>query len=121
MADFSVGWKFDNRKFASAKVHAAAVRGVHDATEELLTVANQRVPHDKGTLQRSGTASFDDTKISGAVAYDTPYAVRQHEDTSLHHDDARRTKWLQLALQENAPKLRKHIAAQIKAAIEGGG
>lgn len=114
MTDFSVRWRLDNRKLAQAQVKAAAVRGMHDATEELLTVANQRVPHDKGTLQRSGTASFDDTKISGAVAYDTPYAVRQHEDTSLHHTDARRAKWLQLALQENAPRLRRHIADAIK-------
>jgi hypothetical protein len=132
MADgFSIEWKRDLRRKVSKAVHDAAVRGVTDAAETLLTEANHTVPHVLGTLERSGTVSVDDAKVAAAVSYDTPYAVRQHEDTGLRHPDPTqhrppsdpkgRAKWLQLTLQENGARYRRHIADTVKAASAGGG
>lgn len=130
---FTVRWERDLRRKVSAEIRGAAVRGVTDAAEELLTVAGDTVPHLLGTLERSGTVSVDEAKIAAAVSYDTPYAVRQHEDTSLNHPDPLhavdppisdprgRAKWLQLALQENAPRLRNKIAAAIRDTTNRGG
>lgn len=119
---FSVGWKRDLRKKVQEQVRAAAMSGVKDAAETLLTEANQTAPHSKGPLRLSGTVSTDEQKIAAAVSYDTPYAVRQHEDTRLRHPDPTnplsdprgRAKWLQLTLQERQAALQQYIAAAVK-------
>lgn len=123
-SQFEIVWKRDLRKQVEAKIKAAAVRGVSDATEALLQDANQTAPHAKGPLRGSGTATVDASKIVGAVAYDTPYAIRQHEDTRLQHPDPTnptsnprgRSKWLELTLRENAPRYKDDIANAIKQA-----
>jgi hypothetical protein len=83
-------------------------RGLRDAVEFLLTEANKSVPHDEGTLERSGQASVSGTK--GAVSYDTPYAARQHEDMTLRHDGKGRSKWLEVAFSQEAKTVGKIIA-----------
>lgn len=124
---FDLRIRADYRARVEATVRAAAARGLSDAAEELLTVATRTAPHAEGTLQRSGTVSVDAPTLRAAVAYDTPYAVRQHEDTSLRHPDphnplsssGRRAKWLQLALQENSRRLTGHVQAAIRDATGG--
>jgi len=86
----------------------------HRAGEALLTEANKTVPHDEGTLERSG---FVDSNKNGevltVVAYDTPYAVTQHEDTTLSHSGKGRAKWLELTFKEWSNKLEKFVAKEI--------
>lgn len=124
MAEFQLTWKTDLRKQVKAAVREAAVRGVSDATEALLQDANKTAPHAKGPLRGSATATVDGTRVAGAVAYDTPYAVRQHEDTRLRHPDPTnptsdprgRAKWLEKTLRENQQRYKDHIARGIKSA-----
>lgn len=80
------------RKAATAGLTAAAVfyRGE----------ANKTIPIEEGTLQRSGGFDVDAAKTEAVVYWDTPYAVRQHEDTTLRHDPGRRAKWAELTLAE---------------------
>lgn len=87
-----------------------AEKALRTAVEYLLTEANKTVPHDEGTLERSGQATVDGTK--GAVSYDTPYAVRQHEDLAFHHDGKGKAKWL-----ENTLALERNKVGQIVATI----
>ena len=75
-------------------------------TEHLLSEANKHVPHEDGDLEQSGRASNDGTR--GAVSYDTPYAVRQHEDMALHHDGKGEAKWL-----ENTMAAERQVVAQV--------
>ena len=89
-------------------------RGVRVAVEFLLTEANKHVPHDEGTLERSGQASVDGTR--GAVSYDTPYAVRQHEDMSMRHDGKGEAKWLETTFGRE----RQTVAGLIAQAIRSG-
>lgn len=100
---------------ARAMLRANAERGTRLVTEFLLTEANRHVPHDEGTLERSGQATVDGTR--GAVSYDTPYAVRQHEDMTLAHDGKGEAKWLETTFGREASTARK-IAAQ---ALQIGG
>lgn len=126
MTDPSIKWKRDLRKQVEAKVKSAANQAVHDAAETLLTEANQTAPHSKGPLRLSGNVSDDGHKAVSAVSYDTPYAVRQHEDTRLRHPDPTnpqsdprgRAKWLQRTLQERQDALKGHIADAIKKALK---
>lgn len=89
--------------------------GVRLAVEHLLTEANKSVPHDEGTLERSGQASTDGTR--GAVSYDTPYAARQHEDMALHHDGKGRAKWLEVTMGQEAKTVGKIIATAVRSAV----
>lgn len=86
--------------------------GVRLAVEHWLTEANQHVPHDDGTLEHSGEASASGTR--GAVSYDTPYAVKQHEDMSLHHDGKGEAKWLENTGTREAKTMGQIIATSIR-------
>lgn len=85
--------------------NAGAVEGMQLAGLNALNVSNQQVPHEEGDLERDGAVSAEATRTGAraAIAYgrkaDTKdYAVRQHEDMSLHHDSGRNAKFLENAL-----------------------
>lgn len=63
-------------------------RGVRRGAEHIRTRALPRTPIDRGPLRSSATVQESTSVITPAasVVYDTPYAVRQHEDASLNHD-----------------------------------
>lgn len=91
-------------------------QGLRDATEYLLTEANKHVPHDEGTLERTGQASTDGTR--GAVSYDTPYAVRQHEDMELNHDGKGQAKWLENTMGREKATVGQIIAGAVKSEVD---
>lgn len=78
--------------------HRGAARGLLLAGEHVLGVSNDHVPHEEGTLERSGKASVDEAKLRAAVSYDTEYAIAQHEDLTMRHDPGRNAKFLENAL-----------------------
>ena len=103
----------------SANARAAGIRGLRLAAEHVLEEANRTVPIEEGTLERSGTVSVDEQRGAAAVSYDTPYAVRQHEELGYRHDPGRRAKWLELTLQERQRAIRDYIAGEIRKALKG--
>ncbi len=98
-------------------IRRAAERAIADASEHLLEEANRTAPIEEGTLIRSGKTTVDKGRLAAAVSYDTPYAVRQHEDTRLRHDDGRRAKWLQRTLQERSTAMLGFIGDTIRRAL----
>lgn len=100
-----------------AAERAGAVRGLALAAEHLLQASRLQVPIEEGTLERSGVASVDPASLRAAVSYDTPYAVRQHEDLALSHDDGRKAKYLEDPARDEAETMRALIAAQIRRAL----
>ncbi|MEV7413566.1 hypothetical protein AB0O04_37830 [Streptomyces althioticus] len=108
-----------NGRAATRATQAGAARGVRLALEHLLEVSRQRVPIEEGTLERSGTVTVDEAAPEGAVSYDTPYAVRQHEDMTLDHDDGRTAKYLEGPLHEENGVMTQIIAAQVRRALDG--
>lgn len=110
-------WTFTAGAPVEDSVRGAATRGLHLAAEHVLTEANDRVPIEEGTLQRSGRASSDPEEVRAAVSYDTPYAVPVHEDMAARHDDGRTAKWLELTLAEQADTVRRIVADTIRGAL----
>lgn len=96
-------------------LRSALERGLGVAAEHVLTVSNARVPHEEGTLERSGATSQDGYTV--AISYDTPYAVRQHEDLSYRHDDGRQAKYLESALNDEARTVGDIVAQAVRDAI----
>lgn len=103
----SATMKLDSRSFD--RLHKTHLDAVSDSTEFLLQSANRTVPIEEDTLERSGVATVDG-QGKGAVSYDAPYAVRQHEDTRLHHDSGRRAKWLERTANEERNSITQFIA-----------
>lgn len=114
MSRAQIRWNGD---LALAAMRAGAVRGVRLGAEHLLQVSRTRVPIEEGTLERSGVASVDESSVTAAVSYDTPYAVRQHEDLSLRHDQGREAKWLERSLNREADTVNEIIAAQVRRSL----
>lgn len=95
----------------------ASSRALAVAAEYVLEQANRSIPIEEGTLQRSGVASVDDNGTRAAISYDTPYAVRVHEDLVARHDAGRRAKWLEATLAEQADAVRQIIADHLRGAL----
>ena len=80
---------------ARAAILAAAGLGIALAAEHVLGEAQALVPLEEGTLERSGRATADG--LTASVSFDTPYAVRQHEDMTASHASGRTAKYLERA------------------------
>lgn len=105
-------FRVDLRGQAADAVRRAATVALSDASGFLLEEANRTVPIEEGTLARSGVSSVDG--LRAAVSYDTPYSVRQHEDTRLRHDSGRRAKWLEHTFREQSPTVGQFIARKMR-------
>ncbi|WP_433355631.1 hypothetical protein ACQP25_17260 [Microtetraspora malaysiensis] len=103
-----------NAEQLAAETRRAATRGLRHATEHVLAVSNQRVPHEAGTLERSGAAVVHEADLVGIVSYDTPYAVVQHENLDYKHKAGRTAKFLELAMREEAEVVKLMIAKQLR-------
>lgn len=88
------------------RMHEAAADALADILEDALRESNQVVPIEEATLQRSGFTELDRENLTGQVAYDTPYAVRQHEDPTLKHDAGRKDHYLEDTVEQNR---RRHL------------
>lgn len=102
----------------------AAVQGVEDgparkrallkALEHLLGASRQLVPHEEGTLERSGRVTVLVPGKLGAVVYDTPYAVRQHEELDYQHDPGRTAKYLETPMTTERAVMLALMAAELR-------
>jgi len=93
---------------------AGAARGLTLAGEHVLGESNALVPIEEGTLERSGTVAVETKGMRAAISYDTPYAVVQHEDMTLRHDQGRRAKFLETAVNSNKTTAAEVIADAIR-------
>lgn len=101
----------------SDKVREAAGEGLELAAEHVIGVAKSRAPHEEGTLERSGAQDTDRAALRSALSFDTPYAVVQHEDLTLTHDDGRQAKYLESAMTGERDTALQIISAQIRRAL----
>lgn len=99
------------------ELRPAAAQGLLLAAEYVLGESNAIVPIDEDALARSGTATVDEGSLTAAVAYDTPYAVIQHERMDFRHAPGRRAKFLESSLNSSADEVRDIIAAQLRRAL----
>lgn len=102
---------------SSAQARAGLVNGLTMGMEHVLQEARRITPNEEGTLERSGRASVDAGSLTGAVSFDTPYAVRQHEELGYRHSDGRTAKYLERPLTANTDVVLDLVAAQVRRAL----
>lgn len=117
-----------------------AGRATWKAAEAILTEANKKVPHDTGTLERSGIVTqgnlsgMEDTVYAQAkneqwpkrnfrfdfrknpifyISYNTPYAVETHE-TPKNYRNGRESKWLETTSKAMSGKIEGWIKEEMK-------
>lgn len=112
-------WVDDQRPQVQALMREGAAQGLGDAAEFLREEADRTVPIEEDILAGSGGVDVDPAALEASAYYDTPYAVRQHEDTRLRHDQGRRAKWLEATASEQAPAIGERIAASVRRALGG--
>lgn len=110
-------WNFKPNSTLIARINEAAAKGVQEAAEHVLGEAQVRAPHEEGIMEGTGVASSDPKTLRGAVSFNTPYAVRQHEDMTLRHIKKGEAKYLENALNAEADQVRTIIADAVKKAL----
>ncbi|MEV7011545.1 hypothetical protein [Streptosporangium sp. NPDC051022] len=107
-----------------AAERAGAIKGLQVAAEHLLQVSREQVPHEEGTLERSGdpaerpgAVSVADGELRAAVSYDTVYAVRQHEELTWKHDEGRKAKYLEDPMNSERQVMGEIVAAEIRRSL----
>lgn len=131
-----------NGPIVSERERVGAAKGLYLAAENILEMATRIVPLNEGTLMRSGLVTLDEggarTRVAtdghlyheggegnlgrsqvAAVSYDTPYAVKQHEELDYQHQRGRQAKYLETPFNEAAETSLMLIAREIAASIEG--
>jgi hypothetical protein len=101
-----------------AVMREAGMSGLADGAEHILTVAIDQTPVDTGTLRRSGAVTEAPSENAVYVSFNTPYAVKQHEDLTLKHKEGN-AKYLENALNSEKAKVLALVAARVKAALAG--
>ncbi|MET9329477.1 hypothetical protein [Tsukamurella sp. NPDC003166] len=117
MADFSAGgvsFTWDGDDLVPDEL---LTRALQAGAEHLLEESNRIAPIETGALIRSGVARAEGGEA--AVGYNTPYAVRQHEELGYQHDDGREAKYLENALLRNKDAIMETIADTIREGLGG--
>lgn len=94
--NYRMNWQ--GRRLWTRGGKARAARGLQLALEHVLAESNRIIPLEEGTLMRSGETSIDEGNLTGTVSYNSPYAVRQHEELTWRHAPGRQAKYLETAV-----------------------
>jgi len=117
---------FDARA-AKELARQVGMKTLHEGAEAILTESLKEVPHATGTLQRSATVTDVPKETAVYLSYNTPYAVRQHEDLTLRHPDprnpistpGRKAKYLEDPFHRLKAKVMKAVRLKVKKALKG--
>lgn len=84
------------------------------ALEHILAESNKIIPLEEGTLMRSGQVAMDPNALVGTISYDTPYAVRQHEELTWRHSSGRQAKYLETATNASRQECLRIMQAELR-------
>jgi len=88
-------------------------KALFKAAEFILHETNKIVPLEERTLKDSGMVDPDYGEPRMRISYDTPYAVKQHEDRSLSHDHGRQAKYLERTIKSKGDKMMEYLEQEL--------
>lgn len=92
----------------------ATERGLFKGLEYIKQESVKVVPKDTGVLEKSASVKISKDGKQGAVSYDTPYAIRQHEELGYRHAEGRIAKYLEIPFQQNQGRALEIMQREIK-------
>lgn len=107
-------WRGD---LAKQIAREAGLEALHTGGEAILTEADPEVPMLSKTLARSGTITDVPSEEAVYISYNTPYAVRQHEDLTFHHPHGK-AKYLEDPFNRNKSKVLRLAELMVKKALK---
>lgn len=103
---------------------AKGAQGLYEGGQVIMTDAKRRVPVDLGNLKGSGYVTAPTPNEGGMhveVGFGGPaasYAIYVHEDLSAHHPVGE-AKYLENAVEAQAPAVFAHVAKRVAEALHG--
>lgn len=82
-------------------VKAGGRKAIWSALDYLAQQSKEQVPLDQGTLKASCAVDVNEDGTEGTVSYDTPYAVRWHENDA-NFQRGRKKKYLEDPLNDSS-------------------
>lgn len=97
----------------------AGTQGLELAAQDLLGAAQREAPVKEGTLRGSGQIQrvVTSSGVDFEVAFVTPYAARQHEETTWEHPKGGKSKYLEDPLKERIRSYERFVAAVVRRAF----
>ena len=115
MSDRRFKWRGEE---AERLIREIAFQTIRDGAEAILTEAIDETPIDTGTLRRSGTITEASQDNVIYISFNTPYAVKQHEDLTLKHPRGGKAKYLEDPFKRNVKKVERLVVQRVKAALD---
>ena len=109
-------WQGD---LVNALVREAAMQALRDGAEHILTEAIDETPLLSGTLRRSGTAIDAPSEDAVYISFNTPYAIKQHEDLTLQHTDGG-PKYLENPFNRNKDAVQRLVGDRVRNILSRG-
>lgn len=88
--------------------------GLEGAAAVILEASNQLVPYDTGHLASTGQVDFDLDDETAHVYYDTPYAVRLHQNPKFRFGGGRRGRYLGTAASQGRSRVADEFAEKMR-------
>ena len=112
MADMGFTWRGPE---VAAQVQGAKRQALGKGAALLLSRVIPDTPLQDGPLADSGATDVDDE--AATVYFDTPYAVRQHEELGYRHPKRGKAKYLESHVVEDGALVQNVIAAEVRRAL----
>lgn len=106
---------YKNLELAEEEIIAAALKGQKVLAQNILGESQKLVPVDTGTLKRSGNIKTEGNITT--ISYNTPYALKQHEDASLNHPKGGEAKYLERPFNEKVQNYEDFIQTEVYKAM----
>ena len=108
---------FFDKGLAQEVVEKAAMKGLRKLGEEILTEAKELCPVDSGTLRQSGSVRANSKNKTVEISFNTPYALKQHEEMSYNHPNGGQAKYLEQPFNERVKNAQWYAEKEIGIAI----
>lgn len=102
---------YKDLQLTEEEIIKAALKGQKILAQNILGESQKLVPVDTGTLKRSGNIQTEDNITT--ISYNTPYALKQHEDATLNHPNGGEAKYLERPFNEKAGELESYIQTEV--------
>lgn len=111
--------KWDDSK-AKRIVRTAGLKAINDVIEDIATDSQNEAPLLSGTMERSQAVAENRSQMEVYISYNTPYAIKQHEELGYRHAPGRKAKYLEDPFNRKKGPGLKYIEKKIKQALQLG-